>query len=141
MILCDAGVMLCLVDRTQPKHDSYKRMMVRLNKPLMTTWCCLAEAMYLAYRRGGWNVQQQLGQMLSDRILIIYEIQQESVARILELMQQYQDRPMDLADATLVLTAENTGHRKILTLDSDFLFYKISNRDVFDVLGTDELPS
>jgi uncharacterized protein len=138
MILCDAGVLLCLVDRTQPKHDSYKKMIVPLNKPLITTWCCLAEAMYLAYRRGGWNIQQQLGQMLSDRILIIYEIQQEAIERILELMKQYCDRPMDLADATLVLAAENTGYRQILTLDSDFLFYKISNRDTFDVLKTDE---
>jgi uncharacterized protein len=141
MILCDAGVLLCLVDRTQPKHSSYKKMLLHLDKPLITTWCCLAEAMYLAYRRGGWNIQQQLGQMLSDRILIIYEIQQESVGRILELMKQYRDRPMDLADATLVWTAENTGYRKILTLDSDFLFYKINNHDMFNVLRTEELPN
>jgi predicted nucleic acid-binding protein len=36
---------------------------------------------------------------------------------------------MDLADATLVLTAEKTGYRQILTLDSDFLFYRISDQD------------
>ena len=41
---------------------------------------------------------------------------------------------MDLADATLVLVAENTGYRQILTLDSDFLFYRIGDRDTFDVI-------
>jgi len=29
MILCDAGVMLCLVDRTQPQHNSYKKLIMR----------------------------------------------------------------------------------------------------------------
>jgi uncharacterized protein len=138
MILCDAGVMFCLVDRTQPQHNSYKQLVRRLDKPLITTWSCLTEAMYLAYRRGGWAIQHQLGQMLLNEILVIYEIQQDSYSRILELMARYRDRPMDLADAALVLTAENTGYRKILTLDSDFLFYRIGNNlDNFEVLQTD----
>ena len=137
MILCDAGVMLCLVDRTQPQHNSYKKLIMRLDKPLITTWCCFTEAMYLAYRRGGWNIQQQLGQILLDKTLVIYEIQQDAYDRILELMARYRDRPMDLADATLVLAAENTGYRQILTLDSDFLFYRIGDRGSFDVMKTD----
>jgi predicted nucleic acid-binding protein len=138
MILCDAGVILCLVDRTQPKHHGYKKQVLQLNKPLITTWSCLTEAMYLAYRRGGWAIQHQLGQMLLDQTLVVYEIQQDAHNRILELMARYQDRPMDLADATLVLTAEKTGRRKILTLDSDFLFYRIGdNLDNFEVIQVD----
>jgi uncharacterized protein len=42
---------------------------------------------------------------------------------------------MDLADATLVLTAEKTGYRQILTLDSDFLFYRIGDQDTFEVIS------
>lgn len=49
-------------------------------------------------------------------------------------MERYRDRPMDLADATLVLTAEKTGYRQILTLDSDFLFYRIGGRDNFEII-------
>jgi predicted nucleic acid-binding protein len=49
-------------------------------------------------------------------------------------MAQYQDRPMDIADATLVIIAEKTGIKRILTLDSDFLFYRISHKESFDVL-------
>jgi predicted nucleic acid-binding protein len=30
--------------------------------------------------------------------------------------------------------AEKTGYRQILTLDSDFLFYRIGDRDTFDVI-------
>lgn len=45
MILCDAGVLLCLVDRTQPQHKAYKSSVLRLAKLLITTWSCLTEAM------------------------------------------------------------------------------------------------
>lgn len=63
-----------------------------------------------------------------------YEIQEGDYNRLFELMEKYQDRPMDLADASLLLVAEQTGARQILTLDSDFLFYLINNQDTFDIL-------
>ena len=134
MILCDAGVLLCLVDRTQPQHKAYKSSVLRLAKPLVTTWSCLTEAMYLALHRGGWQMQKQLGQLLLDKLLTVYEIQESDYSRLLALMEQYRDRPMDVADATLVLAAEKTGYKQILTLDSDFLFYRIGDRDSFDVV-------
>lgn len=83
---------------------------------------------------GGWRMQKQLGQLLLDNLLIVYNIQENDYSRLLALMEQYQDRPMDLADATLVLVAERTGYRQILTLDSDFLFYRISDRNTFEVI-------
>jgi uncharacterized protein len=134
VILCDAGVLLCLVDRTQPLHKAYRATVTGLAKPLLTTWSCLTEAMYLALHRGGWAMQKQLGQLLLANLLVIYEVRENDYARLLDLMEKYRDRPMDLADATLVLAAEKTGYRQILTLDSDFLFYRIGDRDSFDVI-------
>jgi uncharacterized protein len=134
MILCDAGVLLCLVDRTQTQHKKYKSAVMSLAKPLVTTWSCLTEAMYLALHRGGWQMQKQLGQLLLDKLLVVYDIQESDYSRLLGLMNQYRDRPMDLADATLVLAAEKTGYRQILTLDSDFLFYRIKNQENFDII-------
>lgn len=134
MILCDAGVLLCLVDRTQPQHNVYKGAVMRLAIPLVTTWSCMTEGMYLALHRGGWMMQKQLGQLLLDKLLTIQDIQESDYSRLLELMEQYRDRPMDLADATLVITAEKTGYRQIFTLDSDFLFYRIRDRDTFDII-------
>ena len=134
MILCDAGVLLCLVDRTQPQHKAYRNKVMRLAKPLVTTWSCLTEAMYLALHRGGWQMQKQLGQLLLDKLLVVYNIQESDFSRLLALMEQYRDRPMDLADATLVLVAEKTGYRQILTLDADFLFYRIQNQGSFYII-------
>jgi uncharacterized protein len=90
--------------------------------------------MYLALHRGGWQMQKHLGQLLLDELLTVYEIQEADYSRLLALMEQYRDRPMDLADATLVIAAEKTGYRQILTLDSDFLFYRIQNQGSFDII-------
>ena len=134
MILCDAGVLLCLVDRTQPQHNAYRITVTGLAKPMLTTWSCLTEAIYLALHCGGWSMQKQLGQLLLDKLLVICEIQENDYVHLLDVMEKYRDRPMDLADATLVLVAEKTGYRQILTLDSDFLFYRIGDRDTFDII-------
>jgi uncharacterized protein len=134
MILYDASILLCLADRTQPQHHAYKNAVVPLTKPLLTTWPCLTEAMYIALHRGGWMMQNHLGQILLENLLNVYDIQESDYSRLLMLIEQYCDRPMDLADATLVLAAEKTGYRQILTLDSDFLFYRISNQDSFEII-------
>ena len=79
-------------------------------------------------------MQKSLSQLLLDKLLTIYEIQETDYPRLFALMEKYRDRPMDLADATLVLTAEKTGYRQILTIDTDFLFYRINNKDTFQIL-------
>lgn len=134
MIMCDTGVLLCLVDRSQPQHSAYIRAIARLEKPLLTTWACITEVMYLAQKQGGWRMQKQIAKFISGNLLTIYEIQRDDYDRLFALMEQYQDRPMDLADATLVLTAEKIGSRQILTLDSDFSFYRIADRESFDLI-------
>lgn len=93
--------------------------------------------MHLALRSGGWPMQRQLGELLLDGWLTAYAIDEDLFPRILELMERYRDRPMDFADASLVLVAERTGYRQILTLDSDFFFYRIDGRESFEVLPVD----
>lgn len=79
-------------------------------------------------------MQEQLGNLLLNGWLITYNIDSSYIKRILDLMEKYRDRPMDFADASLVLLAEQTGCRQIFTLDSDFFFYRIGDRDSFEVL-------
>ena len=47
MILCDTGVLLCLVDQTQPQHSDYIALVTQLEKPLVTTWVCMGVYMIL----------------------------------------------------------------------------------------------
>ena len=45
--------------------------------------------------------------------------------RLIELTSEYSDLPMDFADATLVITAEKTGIREIISLDKNFDVYRL----------------
>lgn len=134
MILCDTSVLFCLVDRTQNQHQAFRQTVTRLSETLITTWACLTETMYLAGGVGGWSLQKQVVRYLLNDLVMIYDIRREDYDRLFALMDQYQDRPMDLADATLVLTAERTAENRILTLDSDFLFYRIADQQSFAVI-------
>ena len=62
-----------------------------------------------------------------------------ALTRAFELMELYADRPMDLADASLVVAAEALETRKIFTLDrNDFATYRVRRGHrhyALDVLG------
>jgi uncharacterized protein len=65
---------------------------------------------------------------------VLGDLSPAAVERSARLMEQYADRPMDLADATLVAFAEERRLRQIFTLDDDFHIYRIRGRQRFDVL-------
>lgn len=83
-------------------------------------------------------MQKRVGDLLLEGLFVTYAIAPDLIPRLLELMEQYRDRPMDFADASLVLLAEQTSYRQILTLDSDFFFYRIHGRESFEVLPGEE---
>jgi len=50
------------------------------------------------------------------------------------LMEQYQDLPMDLADASLVALAEEQRLVEVFTLDRDFRVYRRGDGRAFTVV-------
>jgi uncharacterized protein len=131
-MLVDTGVLIALLDRRDPNHQRCVTAAQQLpNAPLITTWCCLTEAMYFMGKIGGFTAQQGLWTLLlSKRILL----QTPKETRMAELMEKYQDTPMDLADASLVALAEKLETTQIFTLDSDFFVYRTSRGEAFQCL-------
>ena len=82
-------------------------------------------------------MQKQLGKLLTEELLIVYEIIPDDYELLLALMEKYCDRPMDLADASLVLAAEKTGCQRILTIDSDFFIYRLQNGETLEIIATE----
>jgi hypothetical protein len=90
--------------------------------------------MYFLAELRGWNAQQVLWQFWERQALLIHDADRHECQRMKELMQKYQDTPMDLADASLVAAAETLTLKQIFTLDSDFYVYRINDRDAFEVI-------
>jgi predicted nucleic acid-binding protein len=65
----------------------------------------------------------------------IFSLEIEHFTRLERLMHTYRDLPMDLADASLVLLAEELGHGRILSTDQrDFNTYRWKNHKPFENL-------
>ena len=134
MTLTDAGPLVALIDAGEPRHAACAAVLGSLSMPLVTTWPAFTEAMYLLGRAGGARGGEALWRLVLSRRLVIADLSDAAVERSAELMAKYADTPMDLADATLVALAEERGDRRIFTLDSDFLVYRLSGRRRFEVL-------
>ena len=49
-------------------------------------------------------------------------------------MGRYQNLQIDLADASLFVTAEQLGIRQVFTLDNDFRIYRFDDGNYFEVV-------
>ena len=65
----------------------------------------------------------------------VRDIPLEGIAACRARMEKYRDRSMDFADATLVWLAEQESITSILTLDSDFLIYKIGRKKLVNLIA------
>ncbi len=81
---------------------------------MVTVWPAFTEAMHVV---ATWRAQRALLQLLEEKALTLLPLGEEEIPRIRELMEQYRDTPMDLADAALVCVAERERLTKIFTLD------------------------
>jgi uncharacterized protein len=124
-MLIDSGAIIALLDSKDLNHQRCAKVARALPKaPLHSTWCCFTEAMYFMAKIGGFNAQQKLWELLFSKKIVLH---MPDEIRMAALMKQYQDTPMDLADASLVALAEEFGTVDIFTLDSDFYVYRLAN--------------
>jgi uncharacterized protein len=90
--------------------------------------------MHLLGRYGGWKAQHELWTYTADQILTFHVHSLKEQGKMQALMAQYQDVPMDLADASLVVTAESLNCVQVFTLDRDFYIYRLRGDQSFEVL-------
>ena len=135
MTLTDASPLIALINVKDKNYEKCLAVLPSLSSPLLTTWPAFTEAMYLLYRYGGSPAQRALWSYVQDELISFHTLGTVEQARMPELMEQYRDRPMDLADASLVATAEVLGITRIFTLDSrDFHIYRLHNTGAFEIV-------
>ena len=128
MILVDTGPLVALVDADDQYHNQCKAAFRTLRQqPMATLWPVLTEVMRFLVDLP--KAQDAVWEMVARGGLEILPLGLDDVPRIRELMQQYSNRPMDLADAALVRVAEREGIRQFFTVDrNDFAVYRLHGR-------------
>jgi hypothetical protein len=124
MVLVDTGPLVALFDPLDGSHAACRAALKDIREPLCTTVPVLTEAFHML----------KPASIGSDRLrafvlrggLSLWFFSDAALERAFELMAQYADQDMDLADASLVTAAEAAGTRKVFTLDrADFLTYRV----------------
>ena len=135
MILTDTGPIVALLDGDDQHHAACLAAARRLPaEPLLTTWPCFTEAMYFLGRGGGYHYQSLLWNLYRDGRIVLHQLTAAETARVAELMDQYRDAPMDLADASLVAVAESRSLRLAFTVDRQFYIYRLNDGSALDVV-------
>lgn len=131
LLLTDAGPLVALTLPTDQSHARCVATLRRLRQVMVTTWPAFTEASFLVWREMRWHGQDRLWEFVRRKQLVFADTPEP--LRVAELMAAYRDVPMDLADATLVAAAEQDGHRRIFSLDSDFYVYRLAGDRTLDV--------
>lgn len=133
MILLDTGPMVALFDRDDNHHSRCQKALAKIKEPLITTWAVLTEVLYLL--SFSFKAQDLCLEWIEKGGTEIDAPTSKKISRIHVLMKQYQDVPMDFADASLVALAEQEKLSVIFTLDHhDFCIYRPNVRQSFTLI-------
>ena len=132
-LLLDTGALVSLLDRTQRDHGACARFFDSWEGPVVSSEAVLTEATHLlggihGGRRACLDFFLAGGAALAPAT-------PASLRRARQLIEQYAGLPMDYADATLVVLAEEIGTDLVFTTDRrDFAAYRILGRRRFRIV-------
>ncbi len=124
MILIDTGPFVGLFDPRDAQHQRCRSVLQTIREPLVTTVPVLTETFHML--SPGSYGSDRLRDFILKGGVSIWFLDDTGVQRAFELMEQYADHPMDLADASLIVAAEVLKTTKVFTIDrQDFETYRI----------------
>jgi len=113
-----------MLDRSDKNHRQIKRFLEEFQGRMLTTWPVLAEACHFLPER----TQIRFLRWAAAGGLGVVELHETALSEIADWKEKYRDLPMDLADASLLWVAEQTGIMDILTIDlRDCSAYRLPN--------------
>lgn len=129
-LLLDTGALVSLLDRSQKKHQDFVRFFEDWKGQVVSTEAVLTEATHLLGRiRRGRTACVDF--FLAGGAILVPSTA-SSLQRCRELMEKYSDLPMDFADATLVVLAEELDTNLVFTTDRrDFQIYRLFGKKQF----------
>lgn len=120
--LIDAGPLIALFDKSDKFHKEAISFVRFLQSSLITTSPVVTETSHML--SFSTKVQISFLEWINRGGLQIIELKDEHMFRLIDLCRKFDDVPMDLADATLIIASEITGINEIASIDSDFYIYR-----------------
>ncbi len=134
-ILVDAGPFIALFDQDDKYHNSVIQFLKQFSGNLITTWPVITEVAHLL--SFNVNVQIDFLEWLKREAVTLVNLENEHLDRIIQLSRKYSDVPMDLADSSLIVIAELTGIKDIISIDADYYIYRTKSKKALNNLLLD----
>jgi predicted nucleic acid-binding protein len=132
-LLLDTGALVSLLDRSQPHHRRFTEFFSGWHGAVVSTEAVLTEATHLLGRTPGGRELCLEFFLAGGATLVPASL--STLRRCRALIERYADLPMDYADATLVILAEDLGTDLVLTTDRrDFEVYRFARNRPFQIL-------
>lgn len=134
-IIADTGFWVAIGAKRDRYHDLAISVAELLPFDPITTWPVMTETFYLLQKYQGTKTAKSFLVQIEQSDVDIFQLDRTHLLRIQKLVDKYADLPMDLADASLVILAEELGHGRILSTDQrDFKTYRWKNHKPFENL-------
>ena len=132
-VLMDTGPWVALIDRSEGRHRECVEWMKGFKGDIFSTEAVLTEVLYLLSFSAA--AQSAALDFVLTGAVVLVPSSLESLRRVKDLLQKYQDLPMDFADATLVLLAHDLGIDQVVTFDrKHFSTYRIDKKQAFFII-------
>ncbi len=132
-MLCDTGPLVALIDADDSSHEVCTRVAHRMPPAMVTTWPCLTEAMHFLFRAGGLKTQNKLWAKVDEGIIRLHTPPESDWRLIHQMMNQYADLPLDLADASLVTAANELKDYRLFTIDHALRAVRLQHGGFFEI--------
>jgi len=126
-VLIDAGPLIALFDSSDKYHRKIRSFLKDNPFRYISTVAVFTEVSHMLDFNTA--VQRDFYEWVMYKGVIISDVNQNDLLRLIELTDKYSSLPMDFADATLVITAEKTGIRQIISIDRDFDIYRLPGKE------------
>ena len=114
-VLVDTGPLVALFVRNDPDHKRVRMWLHAFKGRLLTTWPVLTEVCHFLSP----EVTLRFLRWIDSGGATVVEMPAADLSNIIRMIEKYRDRPMDLADASLIWLAGQSGVRDILSIDTD----------------------
>lgn len=137
-VIIDTGFLVAL----HTKNDRYHKRAVEVcnhikHRQWITTWPVLAETCHFFIQKDNVQGATLLINILENGLLELFQIEKKYFPDVRTLLLKYKDLPMDLADASLVILANELGSGDIVSTDQrDFKTYRWKSHQPFNNLLT-----
>lgn len=116
-LVCDTGCVFGLYDADDAHHAAIRGVVEREPGPLFLPLILLAEVDYLLATRLGPQAASDFLESVEHGAFLLVPLLPSDLTRCIEIVRQYSDLRLGLADAAVVTAAERPGIQRVLTLD------------------------